>query len=111
VERRRLLIVAAVLAIACLPGCSIRVRGVVTDKVTGDPIPACAIAIGPKKLQTRPDGRYIVSTYTDWHIITFDAPGYEPMKIDFSYSSDRDTIINAALERQGARASAEDASD
>jgi hypothetical protein len=96
-NRRHLAVIAATLATASLSACSIRVRGVVTDQATGKPIPACAIAIGPKKLQSDANGKYIVSTYTDWHIISFDAAGYEPKRIDFAYSSDRDTFVNAAL--------------
>jgi hypothetical protein len=69
----------------------------VSNEMTGGPIPQCAVTIGGAYTRSDLAGHYVVSAITDWHVISFIAPGYQPRTVDFQYSSDRDTLVNVGL--------------
>lgn len=96
--RSRLSVGVAVVSAAVLAGCSVRLKGLVTDSATGQPVPQCAVMIGSRYDRSDAEGRYILPIHTDWTRVTFIASGYEPKTVEFRYSMDRDSVVDVALE-------------
>ena len=83
-----------------LSACSMRVSGIVSDRDSGQPVPACSVSIGEHYTYTDPTGRYALKTERrTQENIQFSAPGYAVQTTTVNAQGTRYPVLDVQLVR------------
>lgn len=87
-------------ALLLIAGCAMRVSGVVSDRDSGQPVPACTVSIRERYTHTDPTGHYSLGVpHVPQESIKFVAPGYAVLTKSINAENSRYPVVDAELVR------------